>query len=485
MAKAEQPNILLICTDHWPDALTPAAGHPVIMTPTLAQLARCGTRYGNAYSTCPICIPARRSLMTGLTPRSHNDRTFKEHQPMPDVPKLAETFRGAGYQTYAVGKLHVYPQRDRIGFDDVLLDEQGRHHLGGGADDYELFLADQGYPGQAYATGMSHASFISRSWPLPEACHPTNWAASQMCRAIHRRDPRRPAFWYLSFSAPHPPLTPLQAYLDLYQDVPIDSPTVGNWSRDPRTRPWVCNYVNSNREFCDATEPEIAQARRAFYATCTHVDHQIRVVIGTLSEAGLLDNTVIVFTSDHGHMCGEHGLWTVMFMYEYISHIPLIIVPAARDQRLGGPGTVDNRLVEFADIHPTLLDLAGIAIPDTVEYRSLADDWQREYLYGEFDEGQMASRMIRQDRFKLIYYPAGNLTQLFDVAADPREAHDLADEPAHADTRAKLTRMLIDELYGSDRAWLQDGQLIGLPDAHRPEMNPDGILVSQRGIGFM
>ena len=128
----------------------------------------------------------------------------------------------AGYQTYAVGKLHVYPQRDRIGFDDVLLNEDGRHHLGLGADDYELFLACGGLcrPG---VDAWRREPMIT--WCGPGICrstlHPTNWEAYEMCRAIRRRDPTRPAFWYLSFNRPHPPLTPPACYLDMYRDVDI------------------------------------------------------------------------------------------------------------------------------------------------------------------------------------------------------------------------------------------------------------------------
>ena len=130
-----KPNILLICADQWPGKFSGAAGHPCIITSTLDQLAANGVRFTNAYSALPTCIPARRSLMTGTTAKTHGDRIFNESLPMPKLPTLAGTFAQAGYQTYAVGKVHVFPQRDRIGFDDVILNEEGRHHLGLKADD--------------------------------------------------------------------------------------------------------------------------------------------------------------------------------------------------------------------------------------------------------------------------------------------------------------------------------------------------------------
>ena len=226
-----KPNILLISTDHWPAALLGVAGHPVIQTPTLDSLARSGTRFSNAYSECPVCIPARRTLMTGTTPRTHGDRVFDETLTMPQLPTMAETFRSAGYQATAVGKLHVYPQRNRIGFDDVILDEEGRTQYGV-IDDYEIFLADQGYAGQQFWHGMSNNEYSWRPWHLPEHTHATNWATQQMCKTIKRRNPNKPSFWYLSYTHPHPPLVPIHTYFERYTRKNIPLPLQSHWSNE-------------------------------------------------------------------------------------------------------------------------------------------------------------------------------------------------------------------------------------------------------------
>lgn len=268
---ATRPNVLLITTDHWPAALLGCAGHPVIQTPTLDALAASGMRFTNAYSECPVCIPARRTLMTGVSPRTHGDRNFGETLPMPALPTLAATFSGAGYQAYAVGKLHVYPQRNRIGFDDVILDEEGRAQYGV-TDDYELFLGDAGYAGQQFFHGMSNNRYVSRPWHLPERTHATNWATAALVRTIKRRDPTRPAFWYLSYRHPHPPLVPLAAYLDLYRGLPLDEPRCGAWAADPARLPLPLRAAREREAYLAAPEPTAA-ARRAFYALCTHVDH--------------------------------------------------------------------------------------------------------------------------------------------------------------------------------------------------------------------
>ena len=472
-----QPHVLMITTDHWPAALLGVAGHPAIQTPTLDQLARNGVRYTNAYTECPVCIPARRTLMTGTPPRTHGDRAFKVMEPMPGLPTLAQTFRDAGYQAYAVGKLHVYPPRDRIGFDDVILSEEGRPILGA-IDDYDLWLAEQGYPGESYGHGMSNNDYAYRPWHLPEATHVTNWATREMCRMIRRRDPTRPAFWFLSYCHPHPPLVPLQAYLDLYRDIDPPPPLVGAWANGAETLPYALQAVQQN--WGPFSEAQLRGIRRAFYALCTHIDHQMRLVIGTLREEQLLDNTIILFSSDHGDMLGEHGLWAKRLFYDYAANVPLILMGAAGDARVGHH-RVDHRLVGWQDIMPTLLDLAGIPIPATGEGLSMVGEARRDLLYGECGEDSMATRMVYDGRYKLIYYPVGNALQLFDLQGGLGEAHNLAGAPEVAEIQARLTQRLIAELYGGDTAWVQDGKLTGLP-AQTYTPRPDRGLSGQRGI---
>lgn len=421
--------------------------------------------------------------MTGQSTRTHGMRTFDEHREMPDAPTLAQCFKEAGYQCHAVGKLHVYPQRDRIGFDEVILNEEGRHHLGLGADDFELHLADKGYPGQEYATGLCNNDYHTRAWALPEDCHPTNWAAREMSRMMHRRDRRKPAFWYLSFIGPHQPVWPLQAYLDIYRHSEIDAPVFGSWSEDAEKLPYALRRLRERFAITDAPEAEIELARRAFYATVTHIDHQIRIVLGYLREQGLLDNTIIGFTSDHGDLLGDHGLWAKSMFYERSAHIPFLLVPPKGDERLG-LHQQDQRLVELQDMMPTLLDLAGLPIPDSVDGQSLLQPEARDFLYGEFEVGETASRMVRAGDYKLIYYPTGNQLQLFNISEDPRETRELSNLPEFADVVERLKKILIDQFYQEDLNWLRDGELVGVAE---PEYTPrdQRNLTAQRGLRFL
>ncbi|MCP5118995.1 MAG: sulfatase-like hydrolase/transferase, partial [bacterium] len=413
---------------------------------------------------------------TGTSPRGHGDRVFQERLPMPELPTVAQTFRDAGFQAFAVGKLHVYPQRDRIGFDDVILDEEGRA-IYGVLDDYEIFLGDQGYPGRHFDHGMSNNQYGTRPWHLPEETHATNWATQQMVRTIKRRDPTRPAFWYLAYRHPHPPLVPLKTYWDLYGDIDLDEPAVGAWAANPDRLPYSLQASRARCAHLGAAE--IRAARRAFYALSTHIDHQLRVVIGSLREEGLLDDTVICFSSDHGDMLGNHGMWAKRLFYEPSANVPMILVGARSDRRVGFH-RVDDRLVGWQDVMPTLLDLAGVEIPDTVEGISMVGKKKRDHLYGEVGEDGHATRMIYDGRFKLIYYPVGHWRQLFDTREDPSEVNDLSGAGAHAETLDRLTDLLIGELYGGDEQWVRDGRLVGLPDRTFVP-GPNKGLSSQRG----
>jgi arylsulfatase A-like enzyme len=476
-----RPNVLLVTFDQWSGRLLGCAGHPVIQTPTLDHLAQAGTRFTRAYTECPICIPARRTLMTGTTTRTHGDRVFGTVTPMPELPTLAQTFRDAGYQASAVGKFHVYPPRSRIGFDDIILSEEGRPHIGG-VDDHDIYLADRGFPGRNFLHGMNNNDYVHRAWHLPEDCHVTNWATLQMSRTIKRRDPTRPAFWTLSYTHPHPPLVPLQAYLDHYRPFEMDPPLEGEWAGADDSLPRALRLI---RDFWPKLRPEVlAEVRRAFYALCTHIDHQLRVVIGTLREEGLLDDTVILLTADHGDMLGDFGLYAKRTYHESSANIPMILVGPRGEERIAA-GRTDDRLVGLQDVMPTLLSLAGIPVPDTCDGRSMVEGERRATLYGDCLENNGASRMLHDGRYKLIWYPAGNGLQLFDLETDPTETTDLAADPAHAATRDRLSGLLAAAAYGKDveAGWVRDGKLLGHdPGPYRYQ--PDRTLTGQRGLHF-
>ena len=166
-------------------------------------------------------------------------------------------------------------------------------------------------------------------------------------------------------------------------------------------------------------------------------------------------------------------------MYEHSAKVPMILVDTAADRRVGARRT-DGRLAALRDVMPTLLDLCGIDVPPTVEGESLVGEPRRTHLYCEHHEGAAAMRMLRRGRHKLIYYPAGNRLQLFDLESDPQELHDLYGSPETADVAGELEALMAGELYGEDRVWVRDGRLVGMPEPAY-EYQPDRGLSGQRG----
>ena len=469
---SNKKNVLMISCDHWFADLMGCAGRHDIMTPTLDYLAEHGVRFDNCYSECPVCIPARRTMMTGLLPATHGDRVYSDRMPMPQVATLPQVFRDNGYQAYAVGKLHVFPQRDRIGFDDVILAEEGRYEFGV-VDDYQAWLGENGYVGQEFMHGMGNNNYLTRPWHLDERAHPTTWVTTQMMKTIKRLDPTRPAFLYCSYAFPHPPLVPLQQFWDMYDDAELCAPTGQDWLDD--------RYVfQALREpEIDYSEKEKRRARRAFYAQCTHIDYSIRSLIGTLRECNMLDNTILVFLSDHGDMLFDHDMVAKRCFYEQSAKIPLIFTgkPVA-----DMAGTVRHDLAEMADVMPTILQMCGLPIPSTVEGKALFDASlpARDFLFGEIGEDKKATRMVRRGDYKFIYYPCGNVKQLFDLKNDPTESHDLAGDAAYAALLAELEALMIPQLHGMDLDWVHDGCLVGYPaPEYRP--TPNYGLYNQRG----
>jgi arylsulfatase A-like enzyme len=281
-----------------------------------------------------------------------------------------------------------------------------------------------------------------------------------MVRQIRRRDPDRPAFWYLSFCHPHPPLAPVRGYWDMYEGVEFPDPLEGDWLNGESCPPIIAAF---REKFVHITRVDRQRALRAFAALCTQIDYELRLVLAAIREEGELDNTAIGFLSDHGDMLGHHGLWSKFLFYEGSARIPLVLVPPKCSPAPPRSGR-DDRLAALQDVMPTLLDLAHIGIPDSVDGFSLLRSQRRDHLYGEHGPAQsaQASRMLRTPSHKLIYYPVGNRFQLFDMVTDPLESRDLSPDPSSAEVLSNLKDRLLDQLSQNDlSAWCPNGCFAG------------------------
>ncbi|MGC9451894.1 MAG: sulfatase-like hydrolase/transferase [Oceanipulchritudo sp.] len=472
--QAERPNVLMICCDHLRADNLGCNGHPVIQTPQIDKLAAQGVNFQRALSECPVCVPARRILMTGQNPyHIHMDRN-KDTQPFPEGPKLAELITRAGYQTFASGKMHTCPQRNRIGFEDVMLNEEGRKQGGLLRDDYEIFLMENNAQHLAYTHGLGNNEYGLRLSPLPEPMTTTHWTADRAMHFIERRDPTRPFFLYVSFDKPHPPVTPTREYYDLYAQTDFPDPVMGDWTENKLTdRIRSLRFANQWEHFKDNRE-WIQQNLRGFGAMTTHIDSMIGVLLGTLREHGALGNTWVVFISDHGDQLFDHGNFAKGDFHQGSTRIPYIIVPPANWARENGLVTGRNDTstpAGLADIMPTLLEACGIEIPDSVDGQSLLG--RIRYPGEEFREisfGNCNSSFAASDgRFRYQWCGEHDYEYLFDQESDPRDEHDLADDPGYDGVKKALRTALIEWMAAHEDPHIDNGRLQAIPEERKLE----------------
>jgi len=418
---SDRPHMLLIVTDHWRGDCLSRLGHPAVETPHLDSLSARGTTFTRAYTPCPSCVAARRSLMTGMTPYSQGMVGYRDGQPWDYPHTLAGELTAAGYQTVNIGKTHFYPARKHLGFEQLVI-----------PTDYEEWLGQQpGIETEKLAHGVPANSWLGRPNHLPEHQMEETYFVGRALDFLHKRDPTRPFFLTLSFNGPHPPWCPPQVYYDQFIDRDLPKPEIGDWAeRHARDARYPLD-VNAWR----GTLPEhiVHRARAAYFAYLAFLDAQIGRLVERLQRSGLLDDTLIVFTSDHGEMLGDHHLWRKTYAYEASARIPLIAV---------APGSMNvernvecDALVGWEDIMPTFLHAAETDQPESVEGHSVLELLKdpsvtlRPYYHGEHApcyHPENANQFLTDARWKYIWNPINGEEQLFDLQADPHECADLA-----------------------------------------------------------
>lgn len=447
-------NVVLIMTDQQRFDTMACYGNDAVETPNLNWLVSEGTVFSHAYTTSPSCVPARASLLTGMKPWNTGVLGMGRGQGPMGV-NFSHTLPGelasAGYYTRGVGKMHFFPQRALNGFHQTVLDESGREEDPGFVSDYKQWF-DRNKSGDFGIVdhGVDWNSWMARPYHAPEWMHPSNWTVQESIRFLQDRDPSKPFFLKMSFARPHSPYDAPQYYFDLYLNKELPRAQVGEWAG--------VHDVPSDAACTDAwrgvrSEEEIHRARAGYYGSITHIDHQIGRFLKALRKGGELERTLIVFTSDHGDMLGDHNLWRKTYAYEGSAHIPLIVrlpkeLQSGRRERIDAP-------VSLEDLMPTILDVAGVDIPDTVDGRSLlglirgeAEGW-REYVHGEHatcyaEEQEM--QYVTDGRWKYVWLPRTGEEQLFHLEMDPWELVNLASDGAYGEEQMMWRSRLVREL---------------------------------------
>ncbi len=436
-----RPNILLIMADQlaapFLSTYGARAGETGAHTPGIDRLAREGVVFESAYSNSPLCAPARFSMMSGR--RNTSIAAYDNASEFPStIPTFAHHLRSAGYQTSLIGKMHFVGPDQLHGFEERLTTD--------------IYPADFGWtPNWEDPDGrfdwwyhnldsVVHAGVADASNQLDyddDVGHHT----IRKLRDLARTKDDRPWMVTASFTHPHDPYVARQEFWDLYDHDSIAAPEVGPISErdlDPHSK--RLRHVIA-ADTTEVTDEMVRTARHAYFANCSYVDHWIERVMATLEHHGMAEETVVVFTADHGDMLGERGLWYKMNFFEHAARVPLIVrQPTRFTARRIATHT------SLLDIAPTMIDLAGADIPDGLDGDSLVPlaeggaEVPDRVVEGEFlGEGAIAPVfMLRQGRHKFVWSEP-DPPQLFDLDADPFELENLAADPAMAEEVARLT----------------------------------------------
>jgi len=460
-----KPDILLIMPDQMRGDCLSILGHPAVRTPQFDALAKEGVLFRRAYTTVASCIPARYALLTGLSPQTSGVVGFKA-KPFSTKP-FPELLVKAGYSTVLVGReMHQVRESGTCGYQKTIL---GTTYVSN--DEYDAFLRKAapesgGIQALVAKTGLGYNDWRAKPWPLADEMHPTAWVVARSREIVTETAVDHPLFLTASFYAPHPPLFSPKKYFDKYMKQNLLEPAKGDWV-DWKNIP----TKGDNQGHRVLLEGEVLRAAQSgYFGLIEHLDNQVAPLISEFKvrseKAGR--PWVIVLTSDHGEMLGDHGYFRKCEPYEGSSNIPFII---AGSPSLGfKPGLRINQPVCLEDIMPTLLALAGTKNPAPVNGVNLfpvlrgQEQVVREWLHFEhapcYSQAQ-AYHALTDGRFKYIWRPADGQEQLFDLDKDPVEEHDLArDTGASAGILKIWHARLVERLAGRPEGFSKDGALI-------------------------
>lgn len=427
--KSSRPHILLITTDQQRSDCLGINGNDELETPNLDNLAGRGVNFNKAYVTCPVCIPARRTLLSGLSPDTHGLRRYQDGVDFDPPATLPGCLRDAGYQTELIGKFHMHPQGKRFGFDNITLSETSNWRPESPyqkRNDYVHWLQSKGVTQHPHFQGINGNGRLVAPWGMDESLNWNNWIIEETTKLLtQRRDPTCPLFLHLSLFHPHPPFIPLQHYFDRYLQKDISDPTIGEWASQTPAKGISADAVAGPFD-----KDVMIRARAAYYALINHIDdciaHILERWMGIPGLGG--EPTYILFSSDHGEMLGDHHLFRKSLGYEASAHVPFFI--SGLNTELNS--SKSDELVCWEDVAPTLLDLAGVEVPECMDGHSLANHVRgdestkaRDHIFGQCF-GAHSNLWVVTERWKYIWFPKTNEEQLFDLQNDPNETRDLS-----------------------------------------------------------
>ena len=439
-----------------------------VKTPHIDRLAAHGVRYDNSFCPFPVCTPSRYSLLCGQY--VHDHRGWNNHSTLaPSIATFPKILRAAGYHTKAVGKMHFTPTYLDVGFNEMTLAEQ--NGPGRWDDDYHRYLQQHelvdrnDLEDQLVREYRPHAA--QEYWDtcgalpsnLPEKHHSTTWTADRAVETLHSWTADEPYLLMVGFIKPHHPFDPPAPWHKMYD--PEKLTLLPGWISACLERDF--EYSRGYFPNDKLSEPTLRRVMAYYYATISQIDHHIGRMVEVLKSKGLYDDTLIVFTSDHGDYMGfHHMLLKGNYMYDPVVKVPLIVKwPGGQH-----PGTVSERLVNNIDLAPTLCQAAGCEASDSMYGHALQDSGGHDLIFAEARGGREV--MARSQTRKLILTSPGRENLFFDLEKDPQELQNLYAAPAYrAEVKAMETAL---------NAWR-------CPEAKpAPFLDPDAPVIDQPNV---
>jgi arylsulfatase len=466
------PNVLFLMTDQQRFDTIAALGHAHIYTPNLDRLVGRGVTFTNAYSPCPVCVPARYTIRTGCEPPSTG--VFENGPVAAGMTGrcgayLAESMRDLGYRTFGIGKFHTAPWDEDLGYDVHLHSEE----LYASADQrrrdsYASWIATR-HPAFDFIEGLmgerTEMYYMPQMSPLPAELGVESWAADRAIEQI-RASGDRPYFGFVSFIGPHPPLAPPIPFNRLYDPDRMPNPVRGELALDHLDEqiPWMNHAIWA--EDINDSHARVLKAR--YYGEITYIDHGIGRILDAVEARGDAANTLICFFADHGDHLGDHHAWQKESFFEASCHIPFLLSWPA-----GLPaGVRRTELVSLTDLFGIATGATGRAqTREGVDILSLLAGAAppRRQLFGYYGPpGTPRFKiMVRSGEWKYIYMANGAREQLFQVAEDPNESRNLTGEASEVVRTLRAQAAAACDRPGL-RTALEAGRLRGFPFAARP-----------------
>ncbi len=448
----EIKRILFLMTDQQRWDTIRALGCREAITPNLDRLAGESTVFDKCYTPSPVCAPARLSLYSGLYPGRHGSTD--------NSPNLLYTGDGmygllsdAGYRTCSIGKMHFIRDRYALhGLKERITQEELPDPQ---QDDYTKFLMGTPYDYVIDYNGQrSEMYYIPQISQLPPKYHPTQWIGDRTVEFLEGLDPAEPTFLLASFIHPHPPFSPPAPWNKLHRDAMLP-PFVPPDSQDLMT---YHNYrQNRYKGLSAGVDYHLLTVLKDYYYSCiTFVDYQIGRILQVLRDRGMYDDTLIVFTSDHGELLGDYLCVGKKTMLDAAARVPLLVKY---------PGKAPERredVCSLLDLMPTILNYAGVPLPEELDGQDLfTGDRGREFVYSQYANGTTGLYMIVSDHDKLVYSAADRRYWYFDSFPEREDRYD------PASPRCAEMKKLLDDFIAADRSPDRDRRTVDMDQVRR------------------